>query len=194
MDLPSELNLSEGMDYLSFGTNIKSKPSLRQKEWTRQICVVSVGIDKDVYFKLRDLASARGTGNQVPFLSLSRFGPGTISLMSILIIISILFVRYKFYYFAIIPAIIALLIFGVKSIERIEYGRAEVRNLIGQRCFVVKTITKNERGVVKVCGEQGKIYPETWSAESVNGEEIQQNQYGRIVGMKSIILLVEPQS
>jgi hypothetical protein len=62
--------------------------------------------------------------------------------------------------------------------------------LIGQSCLVVKKIMPGERGVVKVYREDGRLDPELWSAESKLA--IDENQTARIVGMRSIILLLEP--
>jgi membrane protein implicated in regulation of membrane protease activity len=102
--------------------------------------------------------------------------------------------RFRFNYLGILVALVAIAIFSVKSFERIEFGKAEEKKLIGQRCFVVRKISPDRRGIVRVYRDDGKLDPELWSAESVTSRtEIDENQTAIIVGMRSIILLVEPQ-
>ena len=60
---------------------------------------------------------------------------------------------------------------------------------------MIKKVTKSERGIVQVYKVDDRLDNELWSAElsdSSDVSEIKQGQIGRIVGMKSIILLVEP--
>lgn len=85
---------------------------------------------------------------------------------------------------------LAITILSVKFFEKIEYEKPKERKLIGQRCLVVKKIMPGERGVVKVYREDGRLDPELWSAESKLA--IGENQTARVVGTRSIILLLEP--
>jgi membrane protein implicated in regulation of membrane protease activity len=144
---------------------------------------------------LQNLSSVSHNEKQeVPFLSLARFGPGTVVLLSCLVVLSFMLFRFRFNYLGILVALVAIAIFSVKSFERIEFGKAEEKKLIGQRCFVVRKISPDRRGIVRVYRDDGKLDPELWSAESVTSRtEIDENQTAIIVGMRSIILLVEPQ-
>lgn len=118
-----------------------------------------------------------------------------ISVLSILIVLFIFLVFYiKLYYLAILPALVAALLFSVKYFELIQSGKPAEKKLIGQKCLVLKKVAGNERGIVRVYRDDGKLDPELWSAElATNGAEIQENQLARIVGMRSIILLIEAQ-
>ncbi len=91
---------------------------------------------------------------------------------------------------------VAVVWFAVKYFENIQLAdEAQERRLIGQTCLVIKKVTKSERGIVQVYKVDDRLDNELWSAElsdSSDVSEIKQGQFGRIVGMKSIILLVEP--
>ena len=117
-----------------------------------------------------------------------------ISVLSILIVLFISLVYIKLYYLAILPALVAALLFSVKYFELIQSGKPAEKKVIGQKCLVLKKVAGNERGIVRVYRDDGKLDPELWSAElAANGAEIQENQFARIVGMRSIILLIEAQ-
>ena len=118
-----------------------------------------------------------------------------ISVLSILIVLFIFLALFiKLYYLAILPALVAAVLFSVKYFELIQSGKPDEKKLIGQKCLVLKKVAGNERGIVRVYRDDGKLDPELWSAElAKNGAEIQENQFARIVGMRSIILLIEAQ-
>ncbi len=124
---------------------------------------------------------------------MARFGPGIVSVLSILVVVSVVLVFYfKLYYLAILPATVALVLFGVKYFELIQSGKPTERKLIGQKCLVLRKVSRNERGIVRVYRDDGKLDSELWSAElASNGEEIQENHAARVVGIRSIILLIE---
>ena len=135
----------------------------------------------------------RSSRGKVSFLSLARFGPGSIAILSALIMLSILLIMTKFDYFAIMVGIATVSIFAVKSVEMLQLGTPEEKKLLGRKCLVVKQVKRNERGVVKVFRDDGSLDPELWSAESMSHEEISENQICRIVGLRSIIALIEPE-
>ncbi len=143
---------------------------------------------------MQKLSSTRQNEKQkVPFLSFSRFGAGTIAIHSFFIVLSLLLFDVRFYDIAIFFVLLAIAIFCVKSFEAMEFAEAKEKKLIDQRCFVVKKLTPNERGIVRVYRDDGKLDPELWSAESVIPRaEIGENQTAIIAGMRSIILLIEP--
>jgi membrane protein implicated in regulation of membrane protease activity len=141
------------------------------------------------------MASDNQKIRQAAFFSKARFGPGMISVLSILIALILALVFFvKLYYLAILPATAAIVLFAVKYFEMIQSGRPTERKLIGQTCLVLKKVAKNERGIVRVHREDGRLDPELWSAELVrrDGSEIDEKQTARIVGMRSIIVLIEP--
>ena len=127
---------------------------------------------------------------RVPYFSTSRFGPGTIGFLIVLSIMTFVLYRIEMYFFAGMLLVSVVLIFGVKSFEVLRAGRPEQRNFVGMKCKVVVEVSKGKRGVVKLIRNDGNIDPELWSAEADNfigiGEE------ARVVGIKSIILQVEP--
>ena len=83
-----------------------------------------------------------------------------------------------------------VLIFGVKSIEVLRAGRPEQRSFVGKKCKVVVEVNKEKRGIVKLIRNDGSIDPELWSAEANTSIGI--GEEARVVGINSIILLVEP--
>jgi hypothetical protein len=75
-----------------------------------------------------------------------------------------------------------------------EFGEAKEKKLIGQRCVVVKKIMPNERGIVKMYRDDGNLDSELCSAESATtGAKTGENQTAIAIGMRSVILLIEPQ-
>jgi membrane protein implicated in regulation of membrane protease activity len=145
-----------------------------------------------VIFQRKPSSTGQSEG-QVPLLSFSRFGLGTIIMLSFLAVFSLILFYFKVYPLAITFALVAVAIFSVKSFENIQFRRDGGKKLIGQRCFVVKKIAPNERGIVRVYRDDGQLDPELWSAELVTlGQEIVENRTAIVVGMRSIILLVKP--
>ncbi|MHB8700484.1 MAG: hypothetical protein ACYC7D_05640 [Nitrososphaerales archaeon] len=123
-------------------------------------------------------------------MSLSRFGPGTILILSALAILAVLLFSIRIDYLGYFVVLAAVLILGIKSVEILQLGKPEPRIFIGQKCLVVKKVTRNERGIIKVYRD-GHLDPELWSAESVNGCEIDEGSVARIAVMRSIIVLIE---
>ncbi|MDG6924217.1 MAG: hypothetical protein JRN67_13120 [Nitrososphaerota archaeon] len=127
---------------------------------------------------------------RVPYFSTSRFGPGTIGLLIVLSIATIVLYRIGTYFYAGMLLVSVVLIFGVKSIEVLRAGRPEQRSFVGKKCKVVVEVNKEKRGVVKLIRNDGSIDPELWSAEANTSIGI--GEEARVVGINSIILLVEP--
>jgi membrane protein implicated in regulation of membrane protease activity len=141
---------------------------------------------------LRQTSKSQKAG-QAAFFSIARFGPGMIIVLSILIVLLVLLVYIKLYYLAFLPAIIAVLLLTAKYFELIEAPNPTDQRLTGKTCLVVKRVTRNERGIVKVYSDSGKLESELWSAElAADKDEIKEDQIARIAGMRSIILLIEP--
>lgn len=131
-------------------------------------------------------------------MSFARFGVGSIFLLSILAGLSILLFLLKLDYFAIVMALTAVVIFAVKSLERIQVARPEERKLVGQTCLVIKQVTKAEKGIVKIFKDDGSLDYELWSAELhptqiiLKHIGIPENEIARVVGIRGITLVIEP--
>jgi|GEM_PF-1991556 hypothetical protein len=130
-------------------------------------------------------------GQNVPFLSFARFGPGSIILLSLLALFAILLFIFGLRYLAILPAVSAILIFAVKSLEVLQLGSPDDKNPIGKKCLVIKKVSSRERGLVRVYQKDGSLNPELWSAETTGHFEIEEGRTAKVVGMKSIVLLIE---
>jgi membrane protein implicated in regulation of membrane protease activity len=93
-------------------------------------------------------------------------------------------------YLAITSGSTGLVLLTVKSMEIIRLGRVEERELIGQRCLVIKGVGKGATGVVRVYDRTGRLNPELWSAESAY--EIPEGEEAQVEAMRSIVLLIKP--
>ena len=163
--------------------------------WGMQISSIYHRVCYDDFVILQKLSSTRQNEKQkVPFSTLAQFGAGTIAILSVFIALSLLLFDVRFFDLAIFFVLLAIAIFCVKSFEVIEFGEAREKKLIDQRCLVVKKIAPNERGIVKVYRDDAKLDPELWSVESVTiGAETGENQTAIVVGMRSVVLSIEPQ-
>ena len=137
----------------------------------------------------RAAEKVRKTERYAPWLSFARFGPGFIAVLSMITLATIALYVVGHPYLAFIAGIIGVNLFGVKSMEIIQLSRPEKRELIGQKCVVVKEIAKGRTGIVQVYGGNGRIDPELWSAES--SLDLYEGQIGQVVGMRGIVLLIE---
>jgi membrane protein implicated in regulation of membrane protease activity len=126
----------------------------------------------------------------VPFLSLARFGPGSIAILMLLALAAILLSFFALGYLALMFAVAFGIIFGVKSIEVLQLSSPEEKSFIGMKCCVIKSVSKGERGVVKVLNLDGTASAELWSAES--DHSIAEGAFAVITGIRSIILTIEP--
>lgn len=127
------------------------------------------------------------------FFSVARFGPGAIIILALLILFAVLLYYIGHEYLATLPIAVAIIIFLVMSVQKIDEKKYE-RKIVGQKCLVVKKISKGERGIVRIYKDNGDLDPELWSAEGVNGSEIEENSTAKVVGIRSIIVLVERDS
>ncbi len=115
-----------------------------------------------------------------------------IIVLSILIVLLIVLIYFMIYYLAALAAVVAIVLFVVKYFEPVRIAKPEDRKLIGQKCLVIHRVRRGGRGIVRAYNENGQLDPELWSAElATNSEEILENQTARVVGIRSIILLIE---
>ncbi|MGO9644279.1 MAG: NfeD family protein [Candidatus Bathyarchaeia archaeon] len=132
---------------------------------------------------------AKKAKRYAPWLSFVRFGPGFITVLSLITLATIALYVSGHVYLALIAGIIGVNVFGVKSMEIIQLSTPEKRKLVGQNCVVVKEIGKGKTGIVRVYDANDRLDPELWSAES--NHDIPQGQEGQVVGMRGIVLLIE---
>ncbi len=130
------------------------------------------------------------TARYAPLLSSVRFGPGAITVMLLIVIVTVGLYLLGFVYLAAASGAVAVLLVGVKSMEIIRISRPEARKLLGQRCMVVEGVGRGKTGIVRVYDRSGRLDSELWSAESEH--EIPKGKEALVAGMRSIMLLIEP--
>jgi hypothetical protein len=123
------------------------------------------------------------------FLSVARFGPGAVIILVLLVLLGVFLFLIGGNYLAILPIAVAFVVFGVISVQIIDEKKFE-RKIVGQKCLVVERISRGKRGLVKIYRDDGMLDPELWSAEGAQGGEIEANATARVIGIRSIILLV----
>jgi len=126
--------------------------------------------------------------SKASLFSRARFGPGSIVFLSLIALTAILFYLFGLKTFGLVLSGVGVLFFGVKSMGRIEVSRIEERKLVGETCQVVKPVGRGQRGIVRIVKPDGTIESELWSAESVIGV----GEQARVIGRRSIVLLVDP--
>ncbi|MGH2639540.1 MAG: hypothetical protein ACRDF4_09715, partial [Rhabdochlamydiaceae bacterium] len=112
------------------------------------------------------LGSGRSSKTNAPLMSFARFGPGSILIISLLVIFAALLFYANLEYLSIIVVVATTVMIFVKCSETLQLGRPEERNIIGQRCLVINKVTRQERGVVRVYENGGNLNAELWSAET----------------------------
>lgn len=124
-------------------------------------------------------------------ISKHRFGAGPIAIFTLLAMMTILLFRFGFKYLAILPVIVAILIFIVKSMEVIKLEEPVSIQIVGKKCYVVKQINKYDEGVVRLYTDKGALSLETWSARSERDSTIEAGTIATVTDMRGIYLMVE---
>ena len=119
-----------------------------------------------------------------------RFGPGAITILVLITLMTIAFYMSGLRYFAVVSAAVGATLCGVKSMEIIRLSHPKKRQLIGRRCHVVKRVERGGMGIVRVYGQNGRLEPELWSAES--SQTIAEGQTAEVMQLRSIVLRVKP--
>jgi membrane protein implicated in regulation of membrane protease activity len=125
-----------------------------------------------------------------PLFSTVRFGPGTITILVLIALTATVFYISGLQYFAIISGAADGAICGVKSMEIIRLSKPEKRQLAGRKCYVVKRVERGRMGIVRLYGQNGRLEPELWSAES--RQTITEGETAEVMEIRSIVLLVKP--
>jgi len=119
-----------------------------------------------------------------------RFGPGAITILVLIALMTTVFYLSGLRYFAVVSGAAGVTIFGVKAMEIIRISQPEKRQLIGRKCCVVKRVERGNLGIVRVYGHDGRLEPELWSAES--RQTISEGQMAEVMEMRSIVLIIKP--
>jgi membrane protein implicated in regulation of membrane protease activity len=127
------------------------------------------------------------------FFTIARFDPDSWFFYGLLGAFATVFYTFGFWYFAAVPLGAAGMIFTVEAFEAIQLEKPEDRRLklVGETCFVVRRISKSERGVVAFSDPASGMHSwELWSAESqyLLGE----GRTALISDIKGITVIVEP--
>jgi membrane protein implicated in regulation of membrane protease activity len=116
-----------------------------------------------------------------------------ISVLAILALAAALVFYFQLCYLALLPIAAACGLSTIKYFERTQEEEPAQRKLIGQKCLVVRTIGKSERGIVRVYREGDGILldSELWSAELAPNSkgELSVNQVAKVIGRQGIIYL-----
>lgn len=140
----------------------------------------------------KDRTEEEEDGYRSRFSNYGRFGPIVYVRLAVLVIISLILYVEGLALFAVIPVFLAILAFIMRCLYVYQRREPDDRVLVGGTCLVIKSVSKEERGIVKVYKKNGWLDHELWSAESNNGEMLEEGKEAKIVGLRSIILLVEP--
>ena len=125
-----------------------------------------------------------------PFLSKVRFGPGVVSILLVIILVGVVLYVCGHVYLAAAFGFIDALLIGVKSMEIIQLGSPEEKQLVGRRCLVVNGVWRGKDGVVRLYDNSGRLDPELWSAES--DYSIAAGQAAEVTGIRTIVLIIKP--
>lgn len=125
-----------------------------------------------------------------PLFSSARFDEDSIIIYPLLIAITAGLYFSGFTYFAIIPAVVLLMIFVVEASERVilvSYRRVQI---VGNKCMVMKRVSYGEKGVVKIIDNTGMAQWELWSAES--NYPFEEGSIARVKKINGLFLQIEP--
>ena len=139
---------------------------------------------------LAEVEEEKAKRRAAPLLSKVRFGPGVLSILSFIAFMTALLYILGHLYLAVAFGAIGALLLGVKSMEIIQLGCPEQRQLVGRRCLVLNRVEKGKGGVVRVYDRKGQLDPELWSAESEYS--IPAGQEAEVVGIRTIVLIIKP--
>ena len=131
------------------------------------------------------------TSRSAPLFSSARFDEDSIFIYPLLAVLAVALYLAGLGYFALVPVVAVVAIFSVEALERVYIdGAALQREIVGEKCVVVKLVSREERGVVRLVGEDGAPEWELWSAES--HIPLKEGSVARVRGRDGLFLLVEP--
>jgi hypothetical protein len=101
------------------------------------------------------------------FFTIARFEPDSILVYSLIAFAGVGIYEEGFRYLAFVPFFAFILLLLVECFEEIEIHHPAKTSVVGSRCIVVNSISKSNRGVVKLMEESGTLKEwELWSADS----------------------------
>lgn len=127
--------------------------------------------------------------NPHSFFTIARFDPDSWFVYGGLAATAIVLYLIGFPYIAIVPVAAILGIFGVEAFEVIHLDYPEKGEIVGTECFVLRQVSKTERGVVWLGNTQQPKW-ELWSAES--DQFFEKGSVARVSGIKGLTLQIEP--
>lgn len=128
----------------------------------------------------------------LPILSYARFGHGTILILSLIVVAGFVLYFEGLALYIIVLVILAVFIVLLRILVVIQPRTQDEKVLVGRKCLVIESMSKQRRGIVKLYNKDGLLDHELWSAETISGEVLEKGKEAKIVGLRSIILLVEP--
>lgn len=126
-----------------------------------------------------------------PFFSWTRFSPSSLAIFALLLIMTLLLFKFKLWYIALLPIVVAILILYVKSMEIIKIEEIETVQIVGKRCYVLKEVSSSHTGVVRIYKNNGRLSHETWSATTSQNHAIKEGTTAHVKGTSGIQLIVE---
>ena len=141
--------------------------------------------------KLREKRSTE-SDRKLAFFRYRRFGLGALLRIFLLALLSFFLYVFGYAIFAIIPVILVVFTVVTNSLVIFQPRKPDQRLIVGGKCHVIRSISRAQRGVVKVYKQDGNFDHELWSAESANGAMIEEGRDAKVVGIRGIILQVEP--
>jgi hypothetical protein len=134
-------------------------------------------------------ASRRRAGSS--FFTIARFEPDTLAVFGVLAAAAaaLLFI-FRSTYLSALTIVVFAVIFLIEASETINLGRAESREIVGARCFVLKVSSGTQRGIARLFKADGQLEMELWSFEA--SSPLEEGETAIVSGMNSVILRVTP--
>ncbi len=128
--------------------------------------------------------------SSAPIFSSARFDEDSIIVYPLLSIVTagLYFSGYK--YFALIPALILVMIFTIEVSERVILVPLKKVRVLGNKCVVMKRVSYGEKGVVKIIDNTGLPQWELWSAQS--SYDFEEGSIAKVKEVDGLFLQIEP--
>jgi membrane protein implicated in regulation of membrane protease activity len=123
------------------------------------------------------------------FLTIARFDPDSWFTYGAFAATAIVLYAIGFAYLAVVPIVAILGIFGIEASEIIHLDYPDDREIVGVECYVIRQISKTEKGVVQLGKSEHQKW-ELWSAESEHSFE--KGSLARVSAINGLTLQIEP--
>ena len=128
--------------------------------------------------------------SSAPMFSSARFDEDSIIVYPLLIVATAGLYFSGFEYFALIPALVLVMIFAIEVSERVILVPLKKVQILGNRCMVMKRVSYGEKGVVKIIDNAGISRWELWSAQS--NYDFKEGSLARVKEVDGLFLQIEP--